>query len=431
MHRTSTRRRLSEERKQDASILVCTTATPSVILIIPFFRLIDWTKKKITMRHPMRLFKGLYFVQNGPFHSTTNVLDGRGHVTCVHLYDGFVSEAFVPPVDHAVGLSDLSEHPWRTVWKAIFAGDRLHGGVSNTAVVHERNWYAVEEASHRYKLDFEGDGLVGTGSFEKVMMSPHANDCRYHYLATRPLPLQIDGVSVPWTPRPRPFAIHSCACAINYVVFPIMATCFGRYGAWVLRKIPLPLQIYHSGWLVYDTSSGKVSEVRCQQATDVFHIAKVTYRDNHLAIFASHVHNFAEFVSAPTSVAPNITFEKHVVCLDTHVVRERVVYTDAAGDFPNPMSQDLVLMNTMKDTERGTSLVVFDTKAERKVRCVQLFHNTTDVLCLDDRRLIYATLDEVVIYDWKAKRIFKRFAIPRRARNFHASLLSTPIRDEK
>ena len=353
-------------------------------------------------------------------------LDGRGHVTCVRLADGEVSEAFVPASSHTVGITDITQRPWEAVWKGIVGGNAIHGGVCNTAVVHDGGeWFAVEEASHRYRLEFEDGKLTGSGTFEPRMHGPHTHGCRYHYLATRGL--EIDDVALPWMPTPRPFAMHSCAQVGDLVVFPIMRTCFGSYEKWLLRMKSLPVRTAPSGWLVYDKTSRLTYDIRGGTETDVFHIAcaKRT-RDGRLAVFASHVHNFAEFVTDPGRV-PKITFEKHVVDLKTKGIQERVVYDEASGDFPQKMSEDMLLMNTMKLAQNGGSvLVLFDTARERVSRRITLPHVASDVLCLDHRHLIYATMDEVVIYDFKAERVRRAYPIPRRTANFHASLLRSP-----
>jgi hypothetical protein len=139
------------------------------------------------------------------------------------------------------------------------------------------------------------------------------------------------------------------------------------------------------------------------------------------------VHNLVDFLADP-STPVRVTFEKHVIDLKTHEIVERVVYDGASGDFPQRLSEKVVLLNRMTPQKRSR-LVLFDTARERVVREVTLPHKASDVVCLGDgRHVVYATMDAVVVYDIKRARVRRSYDIPPRTANFHCSLLRAPGR---
>ena len=212
------------------------------------------------------------------------------------------------------------------------------------------------------------------------------------------------------------------------VVFPIMRTCFGGYEKWLFGMNSLPIRTALPGGS-YTTRNRASHDIRSETETDVFHIACAKRSlDGNLVIFASHIHNFAEFIKEPKEI-PEITFEKHVVDLKANKIKKRVVYEGAAGDFPQKLSNNMLLLNTMTLSKNGGSLLIlFDTAREKVSKRITIPHVASDVLCLDRRRLIYASLDEVVIYDFKSERVCRTYPIPRRMANFHATLLRYPSR---
>lgn len=379
--------------------------------------------------------RGFFFLQNGPSRvAHDSPLDGRGHVTCLDFETGRVSEVRVPGSDHVVSLADIVERPWRVVLQAMLFGQKVHGGTCNTAVAcHRGRWHAVEEASFSYVLRFDGTGIA-PGYFSRAKLPAHsARGVRaYHYLASRGrYPLSVHGRPITdWAParESRPFAVHSCGRSGNLLVFPIMATCFGDYEGWLRGSGRLPLHTSAtSGWLIYDLKTGRATEVRTDVATDVFHVAAVRRHDDRLAIFASHVRGFLEFAHNAT-LPPRLTFEKHVVDLEREALVSVTEYPEANGDFPNAVAadHDLLLINRMTPATDASEVVLFDVRTEAVVDEVTLPHKTGDVLTRDGRHMVYATTDEVVIYDRVRRKVHAAFPIPERAGNFHASLLRAP-----
>ena len=379
--------------------------------------------------------RGFFFLQNGPGATgMTSPLDGRGHVTCVDLETRRVTEVRVPASDHVVTLDDIMKRPWRVVLNSMLFGQRVHGGTCNTAVIPYRGrWHAVEEASFAYALRFDGSG-IGRGHFSRTKLPAHsAPGVRsFHYLASaRRYPLTINGMPVMgWSPpqHERPFVVHSCGRVDNLLVFPIMSTRFGNYDAWLDGSGGLPLHSANSsGWLVYDQQTGDTAEVMTEKPTDVFHVAAVRREgDARLAIFANHVSGFLEFAQNESSPL-HFSFQKHVVDLEAREVVAIEEYPDAAGDFPNTVdsNRDLVLLNRMGPDSRS-EIVLFDLASERVVDTVTLPHKTGDVLSRDGVHLVYATTDQVVVYDRLQRRVHSSYPIPPRARNFHAALLRAP-----
>ena len=87
---------------------------------------------------------------------------------------------------------------------------------------------------------------------------------------------------------------------------------------------------------------------------------------------------------------------------------------------------DLLLINRMTPATDASEVVLFDVRTEAVVDEVTLPHKTGDVLTRDGRHMVYATTNEVVIYDRVRREVHAAFPIPERAGNFHASLLRAP-----
>lgn len=387
--------------------------------------------------------RGYYFLQNGPgVHggSISNPLDGRGHITCVDLTSGRVTEALVPGSPHVISLTDVMERPRMVTLTNLLNGGKSHGGTCNTAVVmHQGKWHAVEEASYAYELRFDGSGIVG-GRFTRNKLAAHPlRTEQFHYLASRRQPLSVNDRPVPWVPEHRPFVMHSCGRASgndHRLVFPLMATCFGDYGAWLRGEKRIPFEIAQDGWLVHDTKAQthvEIPGVPKAAPSDVFHVAAVRREADpqRLAVFACHVQGFADFAQDP-SAPVRFSFEKHVLDLDARRVVAHRTFEDAAGDFPNVVHVDAntLLINKLggQDERKHTELVLFDLAAEEVKKVCYLPHATGDVVSNDGRFAVYTATDEVVIYDLSRDAVHRTYPIPPRFRNFHASLLRAPSR---
>lgn len=410
---------------------------------------------------------GLFFVQNGPRSVREGTpLVGRGHVTCVDLGKGVVTEVRIPPTHHAVTLEDVVGRSPSVFLSAMMPGPPWHSGACNTAVVASPDgskWYAVEEASRAYELRVGVGGLQEglrskgrfTGHREPVHRAPGLT---YTYSPLRPTPLRIDGRTVrDWTPRERPVLLHSCARATaSLVVFPLMSTRYGRFGDWLAGRAPLPMGASDAGagWLVHDARSHRTVEIPCptgdaSSRADVFHVVRARARGGGersgelIHVLACHVHGFDAYVH-DASAPLRFTLEKHVLDLDAREVREVITYEGASGDFPNRVDARTILVNRMNSPpgddgggadagkrgarrRGGARLALFDVVDERVVREIELPHRGVgDVLARGGRFLLYATLDCVVVYDLRHDRVVAEVDIPRRAGNFHASLLRAP-----
>lgn len=411
--------------------------------------------------------RGLFFVQNGPARvQIGNPLTGRGHVTCVDLSTGRVTEARVPPTHHAVTLDDVLHRRPSVLLSAIMPGPPWHSGTCNTAVVSSPDgarWYAVEEASRAYELRVGEKGLVEgragrfTGHREPVHRAPGLT---YTYSPLSASPLRINGRAVrDWAPRERPVLLHSCARASSSrVVFPLMSTRYGGFDDWMAGRRPLPMRASDAGagWLVHDVAKRETVEVPCpaddaSSRADVFHMVRARESDGgrRMDVLACHVHGFEGFAHDASSPL-RFSLEKHVLDLDAREVVDVVQFDDASGDFPNRVDARTVLINRMNAPAvaggddagdaggaddraaskpgGGTRLVLFDVVEEAVVREVELPHQGVgDVLARDGRFLLYATLDRFVVYDLRADGVAAEVDIPPRAGNFHASLLRAPL----
>ena len=404
--------------------------------------------------------RGLFFVQNGPARvEAGNPLTGRGHVTCVDLSTGGVTEARVPPTHHAVSLDDVLHRRPNVLLSAILPGPAWHSGTCNTAVVASSDgakWYAVEEASRAYELRVGEKGLVEgkTGRFTGHRQPVHrAPGLSYTYSPLSASPLSVNGREVrDWTPREKPVLIHSCARASSSrVVFPLMSTRYGGFDDWMAGRRQLPMRASEAGagWLVHDVRTRKTVEVPCpanaangsSARADVFHMVRARESEGgrRVDVLACHVQGFEAFAHDAASPL-RFSLEKHVLDMDAREVVEVVRFDDASGDFPNRVNARTVLINRMNsppgvDVEcrkveggsEGTRLALFDVVEERVVGEVELPHRGVgDVLARDGRFLLYATLDRCVVYDMHASRVAAEVDIPPRAGNFHASLLRAP-----
>ena len=403
--------------------------------------------------------RGLFFVQNGPARvQRGNPLAGRGHITCVDLSTGHVTEARIPPTHYAVSLEDVLHRRPSVLLSALLPGP-WQSGTCNTAVVSSADgarWFAVEEASRAYELRVGSKGLLSSGGRFTGMREPvhRALGMTYTYSPLRASPLRVNGRVVrSWTPREKPVLLHSCARASpSRVVFPLMATRYGAFGKWLAGRTPLPMRASEAGagWLLYDTRTQEAVEIPTGGQSDVFHIvrARETRPGKVVEVLACHVRGFGAFAH-DASAELSFSTEKHVLDLVERRVRDVVTY-DAAGDFPNRVDARTVLINRMnapprargggeeeeegkKETEEeggeGSKLAFFDVVDERVVREVELPHRGVgDVLSRDGRWLLYATLDRFVVFDLQTENVAAEVDLPPRAGNFHAAVLRAPAK---
>ena len=117
-----------------------------------------------------------------------------------------------------------------------------------------------------------------------------------------------------------------------------------------------------------------------------------------------------------------LELRKDVVDLARMEIKSTRSFREAAGDFPNPVGNGVVLINRLYIDQDTQELVYFDTKRDEVVRSVRVDSDARDVL-YHRGQLLFCTLDHFCVADARNGSVLVRVPIPQRTTNFHAALL--------
>lgn len=380
--------------------------------------------------------KKLMFFQNGArTDASSSVLDGQGHVTAVHLASLRVSEIDIPAPRVRVSLKDIIRRNFVAfLIHSLFNLQHVHTGTANTAVLQTGDGIvAVEEASKPFQLLFDDEQTRIVGGhwlFNRRPIAAHGAQgiVNFTYSPFRPLPLQIDGVPVDVSFRSFPFMIHSAAQvrgdAETYVM-PIMSARFGNFFKYLRGVLAMPVdEAYSAEWLFVNRSSGTATFVDTGVITNPLHVVDARRVGNTVEIYSSHVKSFQDVLEPkhPSALRPVLELRKDVVDLARMEIKSTRSFREAAGDFPNPVGNGVVLINRLYIGQDTQELVYFDTKRDEVVRSVRVDSDARDVL-YHRGQLLFCTLDHFCVADARNGNVLVRVPIPHRTTNFHAALL--------
>tara|TARA_B100001540_G_scaffold219941_1_gene194375 strand:+ start:353 stop:1522 length:1170 start_codon:yes stop_codon:yes gene_type:complete len=381
--------------------------------------------------------KKLVFFQNGArTDASSSVLDGQGHVTAVHLASLRVSEIDVPAPRVRVSLKDIIRRNFVAfLVHSLFNLKHVHTGTANTAVLRTGDGIvAVEEASKPFRLLFDDEHTRIVGGhwlFNRRPIAAHGAPgmVNFTYSPFRPLPLQIDGVPVDVAFRSFPFMIHSAAQvrgdAETYVM-PIMSARFGNFFKYLGGSLAMPVdETYTSEWLFVNRYSGTATFVDTGVITNPLHVVDARKVGDTVEIYSSNIKSFQDVLEPkhPSALRPVLELRKDVVDLTRMEIKSTRSFRDAAGDFPNPVTNRGVVLINRLYTDRDTQeLVYFDTRRDEIVRRVHVDPDARDVLYYRGQ-LLFCTLDHFCVADARNGKTLVKVPIPHRSTNFHAALL--------
>jgi hypothetical protein len=381
--------------------------------------------------------KNLFFFQNGAAqNSRCSVLDGQGHVTAIHLPTLRVSEIVVPTPRVRVSLTDILKRKfWMFFVHTLFNLEHVHTGTANTAVLRTAHGaiLAVEEASKPFQLVFDAEGTRIVGGhwlFGERPIAAHSAKgiSNFTYSPFRPKALEVDGEQVDVKfERGFPFMVHSCVSvqgADELIVMPIMSARFGNFFKYARGELSMPVdESRTSEWLVWNRTDGRTTFVDTHAITNPLHVVAARREQDTIVVYSSHVKSsFSTLLSQTAAeLRPALELRKDVIDVATMELRGTRVFREASGDFPNHIGKNLYVINRLRGWN-GEELVYFDIRRDEVVRRVVVETGARDVL-YHDGQLLFCTLEHFVVCDAHDGRLLTKVPIPKRATNFHASLL--------
>ena len=380
----------------------------------------------------MKFGPQLYFFQNGAAATArgASVLDGQGHVTAVHLASGTVSDLHVPPPRMRVSLTDIMQRKfaWCALHTLLVGAANVHTGTANTAVMKtaRHGLVAAEEASKPFSLIVE-DHVIAGGRWlwrhRPIGVHP-AGELDFSYTPFRTPWLRIDEREVARAPEKLPFMVHAIADVDDLVVVPLMSASYGNFLPFMRGELSAPIdETSTCKWLFWNKTDGESFVVDTGEVTNPLHIVRARRRGRRIDIYATHVKNLTGVLSsASIRERPQLEFRKHVVDVGDKLLIGSRVFEGASGDFPNPVTDDVVLINALDLAAERQKVVFFDTELDRVVHTVEVPADARDVLFHDDH-LLFCTLSHFYVCDAFTGAPTMKLEIPGRATNFHAALI--------
>lgn len=380
----------------------------------------------------MRFGRNLYFFQNGaaPTPQTASILDGQGHITAIHLQSGTVSDLHVPPPRVRVSLSDIMQRKfaWCLLHSLFVGAANVHTGTANTAVLQTRRHglFAAEEASKPFSLVIQDNAIVrGEWRWRDTPVGVHpAGNLTFSYTPFRTPWLRIDDRAVSHAPEALPFMVHAIADVDDVVVVPLMSATYGNFVPYLKGQLSVPIDETHTcKWILWNKTDGESFVVDTGEVLNPMHIVRVRRRGRCIEIYASHVRNLTDVLSHPSlQKRPKLEFHKHIIDVRAKRFVGSRVFEDASGDFPNTVSDDVVLINALDLAAETQKISFFDTQSDRVVHTVELPADARDVL-YHDGHLLFCTLSRFFVCDAITGAPMMELEIPKRASNFHAALI--------